>query len=650
MDKQGMQDVIVNEQLEQFICDEGGEIYLKALKLNDEESKNDPENEPYRSKYAARELWQKIKVDIKDYVGEADLDIKVQSGSSNQAIGGAEGATGLQPESPGSVMSMKCPKWKIMISILDLKMGVNYYETDELNTGELHLKKSIELIEEFRMNPAACNILQLAYNHLGILFTGMEGRCNEALYFLQNAESLYKDFIANVGNAPYLVNEVFGLEKKCDEGDLVHKRSINFDDTYTHTLYYLAQVYGRLEESKKSSEYCHVTLKRQLETKKYEPFDWSMNAATISQYYITVENFALARHCLASATLILSEKGEPTTLEAGVQESDSQADADIKEKLPRAWADLYRCWIKYGLSMISCSWQRLLADEEETNDDHNADKKEKCTESDRNCQVNDDSKIYENLKFDLELTSIENKIPNRYILIFDEAKEIFLQVQKWIASAKSFYTIDDHCVDFVEIEQDYSTLYKLLAYFEGNLERQCKMHKRRVDLLQDVLDNLNPQFYLLICRQLMFELAETFSAMVDAKLAIVEMNGSPPTPHAVKKINLLTTQSITKYTDYLNSLKNTEKVLPDKFADEDERPALIAHFCTGRLYSKFLEFETEKRVDNLEKTLKYYKYLVDYCEKNPSAIKKIGTERDVCAEMVELLPAKIAKIRTEALA
>jgi len=117
--------------------------------------------------------------------------------------------------------------------------------------------------------------------------------------------------------------------------------------------------------------------------------------------------------------------------------------------------------------------------------------------------------------------------------------------------ALDFYRIDGHCSDHIEIFRDHSTLYKLLAFFEADLERQCKMHKRRADLLSAVLDQLNPQYYLLVCRQLMFELAEIYSAMLDNKLAIIELQaGTPvatPPEHSRKKINALTRQSIDKF-------------------------------------------------------------------------------------------------------
>ena len=36
--------------------------------------------------------------------------------------------------------------------------------------------------------------------------------------------------------------------------------------------------------------------------------------------------------------------------------------------------------------------------------------------------------------------------------------------------------------------------WKYLSEFDVNLERRCKMHKRRIDLLTPILDEINSQF------------------------------------------------------------------------------------------------------------------------------------------------------------
>ncbi|XP_014670413.1 PREDICTED: KIF1-binding protein homolog isoform X1 [Priapulus caudatus] len=80
------------------------------------------------------------------------------------------------------------------------------------------------------------------------------------------------------------------------------------------------------------------------------------------------------------------------------------------------------------------------------------------------------------------------------------------------------------------------------------------MHKRRVNALRGVLGELNPRHYLLVCRQLTYEIAEAYGEMLDIKMAIVEEQQTTPSPHAVRKINLLCAKCIRNFELFLDSL------------------------------------------------------------------------------------------------
>lgn len=52
--------------------------------------------------------------------------------------------------------------------------------------------------------------------------------------------------------------------------------------------------------------------------------------------------------------------------------------------------------------------------------------------------------------------------------------------------AKDYFQMDGYVTDHIEILQDHSALFKALAFFEEDVERRCKMHKRRVDMLEPI--------------------------------------------------------------------------------------------------------------------------------------------------------------------
>jgi len=570
------------------------------VRLNDEESKNDPESEPYRSMYKAREMWSKLKSDV-DRHHELAPDVV---------------------------------QWQFLEAVLDLKLGMNYMDTEEKSTGEEHLAHCLSALDTQRDCAQVCCVIQAALNRSGILYCERSEPV-KGLEFLQRAEMLYKDFSDKVGGAPWTVNDLFSLESY-DDGSasveiLVKNRMENFEDSYTHTLYYLAQAHAKVGSNAESARYCRMTLSRQLDSHKYEPVDWAMNAATLSQYYIAESEFPCARHCLSSGQFILKEASE-------LLHEVSEENAD---RVHKAWADLYRCWAKYGLALLEHSKERLytaLDEEDPLVNGHQESTAENSTESE-----DVDKSLCERF-FDLELTAIESKVTDKPVGVFDEARDVFKAVQAWLEAAKVFYALDGHCSDHVEIVQDHSRLYKVTAFFEPDLERQCRMHKRRVDMLDGILKQLNQQFYLLVCRQLMFELGEIFSAMLDNKLALIEQSQTPPNDHARQKINTLSRKSIDNFQAYVDSHRDSEGKLPDRFQEEDERPALIAHFYMGRLFSKFMDFDVPSRLRNMKGSVDNYKFLVDYCSKNPDAIEKVKPERDLCEEMAVLLTAKMDKM------
>ena len=596
----------------------GYDIFEEARKLSEEESQRDPENDPFRSKYRARELLQGLKERVDSFRNEEPDDAKLLCAAA----------------------------------VIELILGINCSDTEEFSEGETHLKKCLELIETIKHTEQAAGIYQSALNQIGVTATG-RFKNDEALKYLREAESCYKYFIANVGNSPHSATECFEKPNE-DENDQARKRLQSFEKEYTHTLYYIAQVFAKMGEKEESAKYCHITLKRQLNAKDYKPLDWSLNAATLSQYYINVDDFTRSRHCLASASVIFDE----------VMSTINDIPEDDREKIMQQKADIDRCWAKYGLALLEVSkdqWLKetdSLADNLDDKEDHNADLKQSSAEVEGataaetheeqvedKCDPLDVEKTEASSRFDLELTYHEEQITDKHVHDFTEAREGFLCIQKWLNSAKEFYVCDGYCTDYIEIMRDYSLAFKLLSVFEPDMERQCKMHKRRIDILSETLDDLNPQHYLLVCRQLMFELGETYSTMMDLKLALMESQGTSPAAHAIKKVNSLIENSIKQYRAYTDSLKGGKPDLPEEFPEMDVRPALVAFFCMGRLHSKFITSNPDHKLAFLKSSCECYKTVVDYVDRNPSAKEIVSSELPICQDMVILLPAKMEKIR-----
>ena len=225
-----------------------------------------------------------------------------------------------------------------------------------------------------------------------------------------------------------------------------------------------------------------------------------------------------------------------------------------------------------------------------------------------------------------------------------QARSLFLAGQKYLNAAKQFYQLDGYVVNYIEIIQDHSQLFRYLTAFDEDLERQCKMCKRRIDMLTDVLVQLNPQHYLLICRQLTYEIGSVYGDMVDLKMEIVKtLHQNKPSLHQIKKINSLLKNSAKYFTHFIDSLKQDGK-MPEKFDDSVLRVALLAHVYLARAYAKQICATREERLANQEKALGLYKFVVNYCDNDDDGAKAFADELSACREMVALLPFRINQI------
>lgn len=574
--------------------------YLKIQNLLDEESKRDPESEPYRSKYAANEVLNEMKLNLTNLLDSCQSDDPLHD------------------------------KYESMLGAVLLTLGTVAMETEELTAGEQYLNQCLQILEDKAMSNKNIVIYISTLNQLGYLWS-QRGDSTKSHDYLQQAEQLYADYKDQSNETPVEVSELFGVKTQQEP----EKRSENFlEKQYTLTLYYLAQVYGTLGNPIKSAVYCHNTLKRQLDSQEFDSIEWALNSATLSQFFMEKNAFHEARHHLAAAACIL-DKYEVEIDQQEVTEENEEELAAKKEKIKHRGGDVARCWAKYGLLLLSSSRDRLLSSEEEVGGTPVRNKA---------------PAELSGLKFSLaNLSPYEDQVTDKFVLTYEDARAVFLNAQQWLNKAKEYYTLEDHASDHVQILQDMSQMYKHLAFFEEDDERQCKMHKRRVDLLESVVKQLNPTYYLAACRQLWYELGDVYSAMLDIKLAKLQDSEDNPSPHALKKVNHLTEEAIRSYNNFLETLRDPKtKEMPSEFNSDLERPVLLAYFYLGRLYGKFITAEKAIKLANTKSSYNYFQMVFDYCERNPSAREQISVELGVCKDMVNLMPLKIIKL-TEAL-
>ena len=606
------------QQVSLLLQEVSGEI-LKARELSEVQSKQDPETNPYKSKYEARKIIKDALADIEEQVNVVDLD----------EIDVGDEACDEDQNSEEHSLRMGVTT-RIMLGALEYELGINFIETEEVTTGEEHLESSLNyLAGGDGLSPLKVSLLIAIKCQIGIVWSNRSDH-NKSLGYFQEAEKLFEEYKAKTGVPPLFHKDILLTEEKITAKTL-QEREAEFENQHTLTLYYIAQSYNNLGEREKSGKYCHITLLRQMETSQYESMDWALNCATLGQFYITKDMYNFARYCLACALKI----GEEALDKFNPEDYDESEVQRAEEKVKKMEADIARCWAKYCLNLLISSHQKRL------NDGADGLNQDTGNREDPETAGMDDLK---HLKFkDLEVTSIEEQVSDKLAKSYDEARAMFLCGQKWLQKAQEFYVFDGYVSDFVEINQDLSQLFKYLSFFDDSFESRCKMHKRRIDLLNTPLLELNPKHFLQICRQLTFEIGEIYSDMADLKKAIMEEDSTKVNTDNIRKFNKLLMQGIKFYQGFIDSYKHMDKH-PEKYEDDAVRGILLSYFYMARLHSKYLTPERRVKGEHMMKEKECYDVIVNYCDTHTDMPNVFEEELAISREMVGLFPARVNQI------
>lgn len=122
------------------------EKFRQAQDLSEIESRKDPENDPFRSKYKARELLKEIHCTVKNFeVDDRENEDRETDGQSGEHGDGEAINGGVRQVHAGdSRAGLRAAK----LGVIDYYLGVNHIETEELSAGEEYLMTCMKLLDE----------------------------------------------------------------------------------------------------------------------------------------------------------------------------------------------------------------------------------------------------------------------------------------------------------------------------------------------------------------------------------------------------------------------------------------------------------------------------------------------------------------------
>mmetsp|Transcript_31830 Transcript_31830/g.79421 ORF Transcript_31830/g.79421 Transcript_31830/m.79421 type:complete len:689 (-) Transcript_31830:408-2474(-) len=484
-------------------------------------------------------------------------------------------------------------------------LGNNFVDTEETSAGAAPLSRAIEMLGT---GPRELLHRVDALNHMGMLCSEREQQ-PQALAHLTEAKDLYEQAMAT-NDLGYLTP----LDTAC-----ATPAAERLERLHTHTLFYLAQVHGHLGDPLQSAVHAHATLRRQLARNdaEYEPFEWCKNAMQLATFYPTVRAFAVAEHCLFAATHVLASIPDEKRREPSGALSEKFQ--ELRANIHLAWAGLMRAVLRAGRQEGSAAGPPVAP------------------------AVGDAAPILlsiseERLTFfrylpALPAASAECLDPSS-LVDFEAARAVYKRGQRHALYAKAYFVLDGFVSDHIVAADFEAKLWGAVLLYETDAKRVLAMHKKRIALLQPLLDAINPKAYHAIGRQLAFDLGQIYGDALDVRLLMLQ--GMPPGARDAKVLPMVEA-NVKGLRRFLWFFKDAEGKDLDRADPDHEEVYLQAHFNIARAYGKLDSREA------LGESLRAYEFIQSYATRHdvPCMREEIRMAREMC----ELLPTKVGRAR-----
>eukprot|EP01135_Chromosphaera_perkinsii_P006544 Nk52_evm16s539 gene=Nk52_evmTU16s539 len=628
----------------------------------------DPENTPYDSKYQARAILKELIGKIEGLMRQCSGVLTGRSGVDDSHSSRESGSGACRGEQAASSSSQLLgSSLKLKLSTLRLWLAENFIQTDELSSGkEVLLGLEEEMgADDFVASPRNVLLTISVLNQLGILCwslysSGMmhlnpdtpmdedHQHQKKTLEYFQEALEVYKTFSrAEFEACP------MSLEEIMNDADGSGSTWDYFEAEHTQTLFYLAQIYGKMGNSSLSAAYCKKTLSRQYGTEAFDAESWCLNCAGLSTFYLQQGRYRNALHCLQVVDYVMGEsrraeeRKKTYTSEDNGDDDQDQENASKREREKQFDADMDLYWGKFALGLLCESSDRYAYFK------RTGEKPRIANENGEEVEEVDGEEEVVDPIIDLQTEGeLEEFVySEKFASDFDGARLLFKLGNSHLQRAMEFYQLDGYVTAHIEILQNISLLYKNLIPFEEDIGRKSKMMKRRIDLLEPILGELSMQHYLNYCRQLMYELGETYHDLLDLKREQFETGPQGgDCSKALAKINTCVSKSAAYFCQFVDSYKVPETgKLPHTYEGGEEVVLTVmnAHLYLARIYTKTIGILPEVESQFLEKSYLAYKYIIDFCGRSDVVVPEFQEQLALCKEMSELVLMKKQKIDSQ---
>ncbi len=504
--------------------------------------------------------------------------------------------------------------------ILNFYLGMFNLNNEDQSICETPFNKAINFFNTLPtlIKMRYINLYQEIFNNLGIIYYN-KGEIKKGLQHLGKAEQIYKVF--NDLNGYNFTNDFPKFMKTCcslNEEDYNGEMEFfsfyidgginknNFEHNYTQTIFYYAQAFTKLGFRKKAIKYCSLILKRQIEFNKFELQDAIVNCVNLSDFYMENQHFAQAEYILISAMSLLPD------------------DINKEQKLRAA---LQNQLGKYFLERLKFAAMRL---------------KENNFISENDIISNIvNKKIFTINTLNIVWPQIKD------IINIEQAKSLFRLANTQFKKALIIYDIENYPLEYIQICQNISQLYKYLITFELDNNRIFAMEERRINILKPILDQIDQKDYVMQWQEICLELAEIFCEIFESNYELFRAKQKKMNSKEIEEINGYGRKSIFYYEDIIGYIENEyNKEKEKKF--EDFITIITIKSNIARLNSKIIYMDDiKKRVESLKKSLDIYNEVYKLLKESKNVFgdkEELRENLVMCEEMIGMLPVKIDKV------
>ena len=458
--------------------------------------------------------------------------------------------------------------------------------------------------------------------NLGGFYWCGRGKIQLALSLLEHSEKIYKAFdkwATEEGSS------VQGLQvsDKGEEttGGEVNKLRARVETEYTSTMFYFAQVYGNDSNSEKATKYCHLTMHRQLASKKeFDRLEWSVNALGLCSFYLSQNNYGCSFHCIEAAELVIQKFIEENThLDAETNKRVPNTPDVDDEKMNQTLANIQQAYGKWYHYLVKYYKEVHLG---LTEDDEPAPPQTLPVEwwVDFPCEG-------------ISKPSQPGPIPRGaagWPIALDYWKKARVQYYK----AMEWYSFEDFVTDYIQLVQDLSSFLKVLLHWDGErhadryglaIDRKCAVNEERLKLIEKIPQSLSEKHYLNYCRQCWFEAGEIYNDMAELRVhQRVHKNKIADKSASLSKkaINKLLRSAAKNFDKFAGSFRDDGKA-PADLDPDFVGPYTSASMHAIRLRSKQFADSPQKEYKQIELACAEYSELVAWAEDHPQFHSKL---------------------------